>query len=407
MVYYSFVLICHNRWELTEQAINTLNDSLSPSHKKKGIELIIINNASEDNTKEGIEIAKERLKHDIEIVPVHLTENMGWVIATNIGYSKARGKIITILNNDLIFPKNWFDSIARTLEDNPSVGAASPTLSYGIGGNGVRLNSCQEIESYAKKFMEENKNKITFTHRMGGGCLSVKRELFSLIGGNDYWFGFGWHEDGDWALRARISGYKLALVGDSFVYHIGYSTAGEAIKYKRAAIAVNGAKLARKWNISGGPRTRIHLIETTTYSKEDHCFPCRIEDFNPPSPLTKKAQTPNNKTLLLVADWTNKWSQWRSKLLEVNKTLNKNQSLTIWIPKKYYPTDEIKAEVDTVLGETQSNDSIQFYFEEVPPMELLNFFSQHDVFLTVKEDFVNLHFKYLLEKSGLEIKVND
>lgn len=51
MPYYSFVLLCYNNWELTNQAITTLNDSISDTYKQKGIEIIVVNNGSIDDTK--------------------------------------------------------------------------------------------------------------------------------------------------------------------------------------------------------------------------------------------------------------------------------------------------------------------------------------------------------------------
>ena len=85
MPYYSFVILCYNKWELTKQAITTLIESLSISHKKKEIELIIVNNGSDDETKEGIEQIKKLYSHEIEIVPVHLKENMGYSVGINMG----------------------------------------------------------------------------------------------------------------------------------------------------------------------------------------------------------------------------------------------------------------------------------------------------------------------------------
>ena len=50
MPYYSFVILCYNNWNLSKQAITSLIESLHPSYFERGIELIIVNNGSVDET---------------------------------------------------------------------------------------------------------------------------------------------------------------------------------------------------------------------------------------------------------------------------------------------------------------------------------------------------------------------
>ena len=149
MPYYSFVMLCYNKWELTKQAITTLVESLSLSHKNKEMELIIVNNGSSDETKEGIEQIKKLYSHEIEVVPVHLKENMGYPVGANMGLAQCRGQIITILNNDLVFPDNWFNGIVNTLESDNSIGVAVPFLSLWVRTRASR-SRISVISRYAK-----------------------------------------------------------------------------------------------------------------------------------------------------------------------------------------------------------------------------------------------------------------
>lgn len=130
MPYYSFVLLCYNNWELTNQAITTLNDSISDTYKQKGIEIIVVNNGSIDDTKKYLEQIKNTFSQQIELILIHLKENMGYSVGINTGLAQCKGEIITVLNNDLIFPKHWFDGIVNTLESDKSIGAAVPFLSH-------------------------------------------------------------------------------------------------------------------------------------------------------------------------------------------------------------------------------------------------------------------------------------
>ena len=403
MPYYSFVLLCHNQWSLTKQAILTLNESISHGHKEKGIELIVINNGSEDETKIGLEQIKELISPEIDLVPVHLKKNMGFLIALNIGFSKCKGEIITILNNDLIFPADWFDGIVSTLESDSSIGAAVPFLSYGSGPQnvGVRFDSLEAMRKFSGKYMEENNGRIIYTERVIGACVSIKRDLVSLIGGNDFWFGFGFFDDDDWSLRACIAGYKLAVVGASFVHHLGNVTFHQHSDAVGAAIHANGEKFAKKWNVVGG-FDRKKLVENTAYVNADHYFPFNIEDFNKPA-LNDKNQTSSKKAVILVADWVNDLSQWRNRLLDIKSEIHADGDLYLflWIPKTYFPGEEIKHEAEKILGGNTA--CIHYIFEEVPPVNLLKFLNLFNALLSVEDDYVNLYMKYLLENSSMEV----
>jgi len=160
MPYFSFIMVCYNNWHLSQQAITSLIKSLGASYKSKGIELIIVDNGSTDETSVAIEeLIKMYTPGPIEIINIRLNENMGYTIGLNVGLAESRGNTITVMNNDLIFPEGWFDGIAKILQNDYSVGVAVPFLSYATGSQnvGVRFDSIQEIENFARKFEEIQK----------------------------------------------------------------------------------------------------------------------------------------------------------------------------------------------------------------------------------------------------------
>lgn len=397
MPYYSFVLLAYNKWELTKQAITTLVESLDDYHKDKGIELIIVNNGSVDETKDGIEQMKEYYHEQLEIVPVHLSENMGYPVGVNLGLEHYRGEILTIISNDLVFPQNWFDGIVNTLSNNPLIGVAAPFLSYGSGPEhlGVSFPSLKEMREFAKKFMEDNKDKLIYNERIIGACISFKRDVLKLIGGNDFWFGVGLFDDDDWSLRAGIAGYKAVITGSSFVHHIGTVTFHEHADLTSSAFLANYPKFVRKWGRNGfDSADRKGIIKHTKYSKEKHYFPLKIEDFN--EPISKIELNPNlkNRKMILIADWKNQHSQWRKKLLDIKSQLSPDSNLFLWIPQLYFPDKEIMSEVEKLLDNDTSY--LNFLFDDIDPINLLEFISHYDSFLEVQGDYVNRYLKRLV-----------
>ncbi len=84
-----------------------------------------------------------------------MNQNIGFPVSINFGLAKCRGEIIATLNNDLIFPPNWFDGLINTLENNKEIGVAVPHLSYSSGPQnvGVRFNEPIEIFNFSKNFI--------------------------------------------------------------------------------------------------------------------------------------------------------------------------------------------------------------------------------------------------------------
>lgn len=400
MPYYSFVLLCYNKWELTQQAISTLILSLSSIHKDKGMELIVVNNGSSDETKEGLEKIREQYQHEFAVVPIHLKQNVGYPVGINKGLAKCNGQMITVLNNDLVFPANWFDGIVQILENNQSIGMAVPFLSYGSGLEhlNVSFQSLEEMRTFAQTFMEENKDKLLYSERVIGACLTLKREVLDLIGGNDFWFGLGLFDDDDWSLRAGIAGYKSVITGASFVHHIGTVTFHQQSDHLSYAFQSNYPKFARKWSGNGLDHTnRKGIIQNTAYAREEHFFPLNNSDFNPLNQTSNRQKLNDKRKLIMVADWTNDLSRWKSKLKTIIESLSAKTELYLWIPMKYYPETKVKEEIDN-----ERSTEVFYLFNDVPPVDLLHFFDHYDSFLVIEDDFVNLSLKNLV-KENLEI----
>lgn len=399
--YYSFMMLCYNNWHLTKQSITTLIESLSGNHKDKGIELIILNNGSSDVTQAGIEEVKKLHQHEIEIKPVHLPENMGYPVGVNMGLAHCMGEIVTILNNDLVFPEKWFDGIVSTLESDKSIGVAAPFLSIGSGREhvGVRFQTREEMKEFAANFMQTYKHRIIYTPRMIGACMSYKREVLSLIGGNDFWYGLGQFDDDDLSLRTAISGYKLAITGSSFVEHIGTVTFRQASHTLRASFRANRAKFIRKWcKNQFRINERLNIVQHAKYSRNEHFFPLKWEDFE----TFQKDSEMKPGSLLLAADWTNIHSQWRETLAEIREQVNSGQyHLYLFIPADYFSEADIVKEAEDIFG--GKPPTLHYITESVPPVHLLQFIGKFQSFLPVKNDYINLYLKYLADRIPIDI----
>ena len=63
-------------------------------------------------------------------------------------------------------------------------------------------------------------------------------------------------EDEDFALRARLAGFRLRVADDSFVHHFGHKTFDLVDEDYDALLEVNAMRYAAKWDLPmhGDPR---------------------------------------------------------------------------------------------------------------------------------------------------------
>lgn len=416
MAYFSFVMVCYNNWNFTVKAVKSFFDYLNPTHQNKGIELIIVNNGSSDETEAGIEELRIKFKDVAEIKTVHLEKNLGYIAGVNIGLSYCSGEIITLLNNDLIFCPGWFDSLANIFDDDLTVGAAAPLLTNGSGAADIKLEyktpemkeafykSKETMNYYAAQIMEKNRSAIINSNRIIGTCIAFRKDILLLVGGLDFWFGIGIFDDDDFSIRINLSGYKTVIVGGSFVYHIGSATFSKYTQINDAALISNKNKFLRKWKIKctenvEGLYSREDVNLRTNYIRKKHFIPFEFSQFKKPLEISSAKKT-DMKKMLLVADWTNFKSGWLKELERNLLQTDTNKEINLWIPAEYFTKTEVENEVKKIIS---TDSKVNYIEKDINPEDLLEFLSSFDVVIPVTDDFVNRYIIYLAKQMNIEV----
>ena len=102
---YSVIIPVYNR---PEKILRSANSVISQTYKN--FELIIINDGSNDETKDIIEELKMK---DIRVKIKHLKKNEGVIVARNEGIKLSVGDIICYLDSDDV----WYKSMLETIND--------------------------------------------------------------------------------------------------------------------------------------------------------------------------------------------------------------------------------------------------------------------------------------------------
>lgn len=207
--------------------IDVIGQCLSSLKKQnyKNIEIIVVDNDSQDGSKE---LVSKKYK-DIKLV--NNKKNEGYAGGNNIGVKFAMGEYILLFNSDAIMTPNAILHLVRYLNQNPHVGVVQPKIIY--KGNseykdGV-LNSigCYFTNTgflyypgYGKDASLKKYNVESAIFSAYGACMLIRHSLIKQIGLFDDDF-FVYFEESDFCIRAWLSGSEVWYTPSAEVYHLG------------------------------------------------------------------------------------------------------------------------------------------------------------------------------------------
>ena len=195
-------------------------ESINNLSKSNEIELIIIDNKSQDNSKEIVKSYNKVLNINL----VELNENIGFAKACNLGASNAKGEFLFITNQDMIFIPNFFNillNIYTELKKNHEI-VISPAIIFEGGGIhyfGAKIH-CLGF-SYTPNIgikLPRNEIVIKKTQRISGGSLFIKKTVFLKMGSFDETY-YMYYEDTDFSLKLLRNGVKMYTASVPYLIH--------------------------------------------------------------------------------------------------------------------------------------------------------------------------------------------
>lgn len=211
----SFVIPVFNGLEYTKELLSALNNTLNDCNFN--YEILIGDNMSIDGTRDFLAtIADPRVK-------VILNEkNLFYGGNVNNLVKIANGKILVILNNDLMLTPNWLEPMLDVYDKEERIGIIT-----NIQLNPENQKICHaglvfdpkgrpmHIRYNLKEFPTEEYSE---RRAVTGACTVINRELFLKFEGYDESFRNGF-EDTDLCLRMTQDGYRHFVANRSRIYH--------------------------------------------------------------------------------------------------------------------------------------------------------------------------------------------
>ncbi len=239
----SIIIVTHNNKEYTKLCINSITEKTAyPNY-----EIIVVDNASSDGTKDYL----EELGDGQKIKAIINDNNLGFAKANNIGIRNAGGEYIILLNNDTVVTRGWVSGVIRHLKD-PLVGMVGPVTNN--IGNEARINveytDIDHMDSFAEKYTGAHFGESFEIKNLAMFCGAFKKDIVEDVGLLDEQFEVGMFEDDDYALRIKNAGYKLLCAEDVFIHHFGNVSFNKLEEQKRVIIfEKNREKYEKKWGV--------------------------------------------------------------------------------------------------------------------------------------------------------------
>jgi len=173
------------------------------------------------------------------ITIVRLQVNKGFTNGYVEGLKSISAKYYVLISSDVEVSPNWVEPIIQQMEADPTVGLAQPKIkSYNnktqyeySGAAGAYIDSLGYPFCRGRVFftIEEDNGQyddIAEVFWCSGACMFIRADVYHQLNGfdNDY---YAHMEDIDISWRAKNAGYKVIVVPQSIVYHVG----GHIISY--------------------------------------------------------------------------------------------------------------------------------------------------------------------------------
>jgi len=192
------IIITFNGSKFINKCLNSLKEQTYP---KKDFSVIVVDNASTDNSIDLIE------KNHSTVKLIKNKENSGFGSACNIGIREANSvDYVILLNQDSWVEKDWLEQLVKVMEKNQKAGC------------------CGAAEhDYDEKPVSESKKKNESTKAgcwMGGGSLIIRKKALDDAGlFDEIYFMYG--EDMDLTWRIQIAGWIIIKTSKAIWHHHG------------------------------------------------------------------------------------------------------------------------------------------------------------------------------------------
>lgn len=226
----SIIIPVMNKSGYTRAILENIREATHVDH-----EVIVIDNASNDDTPEVLKSSGARV--------IRNERNVGVYAAWNQGLRAARGAYIAILNNDLLLPDGWAETLMSHDEH-----AICPLYRQGEAAHTAFKGRNATLRKRGRRVRGAG-DPGSFPRGFAGFCFMISREAFEATGYFDERFRY-WYGDNDYYIRLIEMGFRPVQSLNAEIHHFHSQTISECSDF----IPVREAereKFLEKWAHKG------------------------------------------------------------------------------------------------------------------------------------------------------------
>jgi hypothetical protein len=239
MIEASIIIVTWNQKDIVRQCL----DSLNRYADDPTVEIIVVDNASEDGTPEMI---RGIYPH---IVLLAQNSNLGFAKGNNVGLAHCSGEYVCLINSDVVVTTGCIEKLINFLKNHPDVGMVGPKMRLRDGTVG---RSCMGYPTSWNWLCRALALDALFKDsRLFGGYLRtdfhydctedvevltgwfwvVRRGALEQVGPlDDRYFFYG--DDIDWSKRFHQAGWRVVFYADTeAIHYCGASSARAPIHF--------------------------------------------------------------------------------------------------------------------------------------------------------------------------------
>ncbi len=234
----------------TKELLSSFIPSLLADLEGEDAQLIVVDNGSSDGSPELMAASFP------EVRTIVLDRNYGFTggydraVSILLGEA-ARPEYIVLMNTDIATEPGWLGPLVRHLDAHPECGVCGPKLlALKREGTDFMKTSDFEYAGAAGGYIDRygfpfcRGRVMSMTERdsgqydgkadvfwISGACLATRTALWESLGGLDDRF-FAHMEEIDYCWRAALAGYKVSVIPESRVWHLGGGTLSQNSPFK-------------------------------------------------------------------------------------------------------------------------------------------------------------------------------
>jgi len=221
------MLLCYNKVYLTKIAYESIMKYTD--FDKYHVELIIVNNGSDDNGETSGFIAEI---DDPRVKTIDLKYPLGYNGYT-LGPVAAGGRYFIEFHSDVVATENWLNNLMACITSDPNIGAAvaicneSSNMQMILVNYADPLKNDKEMQRFAKDYNRHDPRLWAYRERLlpTSGYI-IPTILYRQILRDPFLY-YGQFADDDMSMYLRRSGFMQVLAKDTFLHHFGSQTSSK------------------------------------------------------------------------------------------------------------------------------------------------------------------------------------